>query len=151
MAIALSQFYKYSTNRQTENWSSLEQEIEILETYLDIEKIRFGKRLQYKILCPDALKLSKVPRFLLQPLVENAIKYGYQSNTNSIDIQVVIGEDAHGEILMQVFDGGQPFPENMPSGYGVQSVRKKLDLLLPDADELAFVNEPQKHVAITLY
>lgn len=151
MAIALSHFYKYSTNRQTENWSSLEEEIEILETYLGIEKIRFGERLQYTIICPENLKSTKIPRFLLQPLVENAIKYGYQSNTNSIDIQVLFSQEMEEELLLQVFDGGQPFPDNLRSGYGLQSVRKKLDLLLPERYELALINEPNKHVAITLY
>ncbi len=150
MAIALSHFFKYSTNRQTENWSTVEEEIEILETYLNIEKIRFGERLQYEIQCEDNLKQAKTPRFLLQPLVENAIKYGYQSETNSIDIKVVISQ-LDGELSLAVYDGGQPFPEQMPSGYGVQSVRKKLALLLPEAHELAFINEPQKHVAIVLY
>ncbi|MFK7980911.1 MAG: sensor histidine kinase, partial [Saprospiraceae bacterium] len=48
MAIALSHFFKYSTNRQTENWSTIEKEIEILETYLEIEKIRFGERLRFQ-------------------------------------------------------------------------------------------------------
>ena len=84
-------------------------------------------------------------------IVENAIKYGYQSNTNSIDIQVQISQEANGELLLQVFDEGQPFPNNLPSGYGLQSVRKKLDLLLPEMYELAFINAPKKHVSITLY
>lgn len=150
MAIALSNFFKYSTNRQTENWSTVEEEIEILETYLNIEKIRFGKRLQYEIECEEGLSLVKTPRFLLQPLVENAIKYGYQSDTNSIDIKVVISQ-LDGELSLAIYDGGQPFPERMPSGYGVQSVRKKLALLMPDAHELAFINKPEKHVAIVLY
>lgn len=151
MAIALSHFYKYSTNRQMENWCSMEEEMEILDTYLNIEKIRFGKRLQYVINCPASIKLEKIPRFLLQPLVENAIKYGYQSTTNSIDIEVNISQEVDGSLLLQVFDGGQPFPDNLPSGYGLQSIRKKLDLLLPESYELAFINAPKKHVAITLY
>ncbi|MEM1122815.1 MAG: histidine kinase, partial [Bacteroidota bacterium] len=149
MAIALSHFFKYSTNRQAENWSTVEQEIEMLETYLAIEKIRFGKRLQFKIDCSEDLLTQKMPRFLLQPIVENAIKYGYRAQTNSIDIRIVIQKDNQ-HLICKIFDQGQPFSEQMGSGYGLQSVRKKLELLYPDQHELAFVNEPKKHVAITL-
>lgn len=149
MAIALSHFFKYSTNRQTENWSTIEKEIEILETYLAIEKIRFGDRLQFKMNCPDELFLEKTPRFLLQPIVENAIKYGYQKASNSIDIQIDISKNDN-SIEFKIYDSGAPFSENMPSGYGLQSIRKKLALLYPDRHELAFVNQPKKHVAITL-
>jgi len=150
MAIALSHFFKYSTNRQTENWSTVEKEIEVLETYLEIEKIRFGERLQFTLTCPTDLLASKMPRFLLQPLVENAIKYGYNQPTNSIDIELAITEQNQ-QLQFQLFDGGMPFPYDMPSGYGLQSIRKKLALLYPDKHELAFINVPKKHVAITLF
>jgi len=149
MAIALSHFFKYSTNRQTENWSTIETEMEVLETYLDIEKIRFGERLQFKSSCLDELMEIKMPRFLLQPLVENAIKYGYDKATNNIAIELVIRQQNE-QLQFQLFDGGTPFPDNMPSGYGLQSIRKKLALLYPEKHELAFINEPKKHVLITL-
>jgi len=150
MAIALSHFFKYSTNRQTENWSTIEKEIEILETYLEIEKIRFGDRLQFQLTCPDELLAIKIPRFLLQPIVENAIKYGYDQTTNSIAIQINIQQKAN-QLVFQIYDGGKPFPDDMPSGYGLQSIRKKLALLYPEKHELAFINEPKKHVSITLF
>ena len=149
MAVALSHFFKYSTNRQTENWSTIEQEVEILATYLEIEKIRFGERLKFSLTCPDDLLTSQMPRFLLQPLVENAIKYGYNQATNNIDIELVINQQNQ-QLHFQLFDSGLPFPDNMPSGYGLQSIRKKLALLYPDKHELAFINEPKKHVVIRL-
>lgn len=150
MAIALSHFFKYSTNRQTENWSTIEKEIEILETYLEIEKIRFGDRLQFQLTCPDELLTIKTPRFLLQPIVENAIKCGYDQTTNSIAIQLEISQNGN-QLVFQIYDGGKPFPDNMPSGYGLQSIRKKLALLYPAKHELAFINVPKKHVKITLF
>lgn len=150
MAIALSHFFKYSTNRRTENWSTIEKEIEILETYLEIEKIRFGERLQFQLTCPDELLTTKTPRFLLQPIVENAIKYGYDQATNSIAIQINIHQTTN-QLIFQIYDGGKPFPDNMPSGYGLQSIRKKLALFFPEKHELAFINEPKKHVVITLF
>ena len=126
------------------------KEIEILETYLEIEKIRFGERLQFTLNCPEELMGTQMPRFLLQPLVENAIKYGYNQSTNNIAIQLIISQEAE-QLQFQLFDGGIPFPDNMSSGYGLQSIRKKLALLYPEKHELAFVNEPEKHVAIILF
>jgi len=120
MAIALSHFFKYSTNRQ-----------------------------KFKSSCLDELMEIKMPRFLLQPLVENAIKYGYDKATNNIAIELVIRQQNE-QLQFQLFDGGTPFPDNMPSGYGLQSIRKKLALLYPEKHELAFINEPKKHVLITL-
>ncbi|MFK7981526.1 MAG: sensor histidine kinase [Saprospiraceae bacterium] len=149
MAIALSHFFKYSTNRQTENWSTIEKEIEILETYLEIEKIRFGERLQFQLTCPEELFDAKIPWFLLQPIVENAIKYGYDQATNSIAIQIEISQNGN-QLVFQIYDGGKPFPDDMPAGYGLQSIRKKLALLYPEKHELAFINVPKKQVAITL-
>lgn len=149
MAIALSHFYKQSTNRQGEHWNTIAEAIELLQTYLDIEKIRFGKRLQFDLLCSEELKEEKIPRFLLQPLVENAIKYGYQSETNSIQIRLAIAKEED-QLVIRIFDTGQAFSDNLQSGYGVQSVQKKLELLYPDRHELAFINAPEKQVMIRL-
>jgi len=139
MAIALSHFYKQSTNRQGEHWNTIEEALELLQTYLGIEKIRFGDRLQFDIQCPESLKEEKIPRFLIQPLVENAIKYGYQASTNSITIRLEL-EKIDNQLLIRLFDQGPPFPDNL----------KKLELLYPDRYELAFINLPEKQVVITL-
>jgi len=118
MAIALSHFYKQSTNRQGEHWNTIEEALELLQNYLSIEKIRFGDRLQFEILCPDFLKQEKIPRFLIQPLIENAVKYGYQSSTNSMTIRLEL-EKVKDKLLIRLFDQGPPFPDNLQSGYGV--------------------------------
>ena len=128
MAIALSHFYKQSTNRQGEHWNTIQETLELLQTYLGIEKIRFGDRLQFDVVCPEFLKEEKIPRFLIQPLVENAIKYGYQASTNSMTIRLEL-EKVNEQLLVRLFDQGPLFPDNLQSGYGVQSVQKKFCLL----------------------
>ena len=149
MALALSKFYKYQTNREGEPLITLKEELEMVENYLAIEKIRFGDRLQFKIEIDDLSKQTKIPHFLLQPLVENAIKHGYDDSSEKIDISLEIKTQGK-ELSIHLFDHGKAFNENLNSGYGIKSVMKKLQLFYPDAHTIDFINSPRKHVGIKL-
>jgi len=149
MTLALSEFYKYTTNRGEDPLSSVSDEVEMLETYLGIEKIRFGERLQFDLKVSPGALMDKIPHFLLQPLMENAIKYGYNERTETIDIELII-EKKNKNLQIQIFDSGKPFDEQLSSGYGLKSVLKKLTLLFPNQHHISFVNEPNKHVLITI-
>ncbi len=149
MALALSSFYQYTTNRKEEHLATVEQELEMLNNYLAIEKIRFGDRLIYEVDCAEAAKKAILPRFILQPLVENAIKYGYDAEKDKINIRIVI-QQAGLQTKIQIFDNGVPFKENMSIGYGLRSVSKKLKLLFPNRSSLSYYNRPQKHALITI-
>ena len=149
MAVALSKFYKYSTNRKDKHWTTIAKELDLLETYLVIEKIRFGDQLIIHFDCKEDLKSEQIPRFLLQPLVENAIKYGYNEATKKNIVNVTITEE-NGRLQIKITDEGLPFLENMELGYGLRSVQKKLKLLYPKQHELDFVNAPAKAVVISL-
>ncbi|RZK17261.1 MAG: hypothetical protein EOO43_13665, partial [Flavobacterium sp.] len=76
MTLKLSKLFRYSINSQKENFCSIKEEVEILNTYLDIEKVRFGNRIHFIIDVPKEFEHILVPRFLLQPMVENALKHG---------------------------------------------------------------------------
>ncbi len=147
MALALSAFYKYAANRRGGHVGTLREELDLIRSYLEIEQIRFGDRLVCTIHSAPGLEDRAVPRFLLQPLVENAIKHGYNTQLDRIEIRIESTERA-GELILQVFDNGQPFPENLQVGYGIRSITQKLKLLFPSRHTLAFVNAPHKHVLI---
>ena len=149
MALALSDFYKHSTNRQEEHISNLETELKQLETYLNIEKIRFGERLQYQLDIAEDIKKQLIPRFLLQPLVENAIKYGFNKATNKIELTIQ-GSMEKRQLNLRIMDSGSPFSGTLNTGYGLRGVKKKLKLLYPNAHEIHFMNEPVKQVHIIL-
>jgi len=149
MALALSDFYKHSTNRQDQNWSTLGEELELIKTYLDIEKIRFEDRLQYQLETSENAGLYPIPRFLLQPLVENAIKYGFNKKENKTAITIKV-EGNSKELQIRILDSGPSFSGHMNTGYGLKSVKKKLKLLYPNTHELHFINEPIKQVHIIL-
>lgn len=147
MALALSSFYQYVTNREQEQLSSLTDEIEMLENYLKIEQIRFGDRLTFTFDYSENSLLMKLPRFTLQPLVENAIKYGAQNDR----IEVRLEASAENNTLeIRLFDSGKSFDDNLAMGYGLQSVSKKLRLLFPERHNLEFINAPSKQVYLSI-
>lgn len=76
MLIRLSNFLRISLEKTREEFTSLGQEISLMEDYLDIERVRFGDLLQFFIEVPEGLREAQIPAFILQPLLENAIKHG---------------------------------------------------------------------------
>lgn len=149
MALALSDFYKHTTNRQEEYMSTVGAEIQQLETYLNIEKIRFGERLQYDLDIENTLKRVQLPRFLLQPLVENAIKYGFNKAKDKIMVAVKV-ERENDQLYIYIKDSGPAFSGQLNTGYGLRSVKKILKLVYPKQHEIHFLNEPEKQVHIIL-
>ena len=149
MALALSDFYKYSINRQENPWSTIEKEIELLKVYLGIEKIRFGERLQYTIEMTPTISSHSIPHFLLQPVVENAIKHGFDLVENKINISIKI-LSINKALHIEIQDSGPPFSDQLNTGYGLRSVKKKLKLLYPNKHEIHFMNQPNKQVHIIL-
>lgn len=149
MTLALSKFYKYSTNRTDENWTTVAKELELINTYLEIERIRFGDTLEVDLLSDESLVDFQIPHFLLQPLVENGIKYGYDTHSDKIKVSVIV-EEVGRNVSIKVLDSGPPFEESMELGYGLKSVQQKLKLLYPDQHQLDFTNLPEKGVFITI-
>jgi len=141
MALALSDFYKHSINRNENHWSTLGEELQLLKTYLGIEKIRFGERLHYTMETEETLNKQVIPHFLLQPLVENAIKYGFNLSNNKTIIGIktlLINKQLH----IKITDSGPPFSAQLNTGYGLRSVQKKLKLLYPNKHEIINNQKP---------
>lgn len=149
MALSLSDFYKYVTNRGEKKLSSVAEELEMVTNYLEIEKIRFGEKLNYTVDVEENVLLESIPYFLLQPLLENAIKYGYNNQSDSIDVKLVVKKE-RGLMSIMVFDSGSPFLDEIQKGYGLRSVTKKLKLFYPDKHSIYFVNSPAKHLLIEI-
>lgn len=148
MTLKLSKLFRYSINSMQENQHSLSEELEILNTYLDIEKVRFGDRMAFETLVPEDLKTLSVPRFLIQPLVENSIKHGLKNRPSDAVIKIT-AEKLNENLLISIADNGIPFPENIQMGHGLQSTYDKLKLIYGSAYDLQFINEP-KQIKITI-
>lgn len=148
MVVNLSELFRYSLNSQETHFVSIEEELNIVEIYLKIEKVRFGDNLIYELEVDRELYQEKIPRFLLQPLVENAIKHAL-SRIKKGKLKVEIKKN--NELLeIGVYDNGHPFPEPKQLGYGLKSTYDKLNLLYPNGHSLEFVNGEEKKVYIVL-
>ena len=150
MAIALADFYRYSTNRKDEFMVSISEEIETIKAYLYIEKIRFDDLLKYEIEVDDKTEQIKIPRFTLQPLVENAIKYGYNPTKKRIEISIHLDLEEDQILSIRIYDNGPPFEDDISSGYGLSSIRKKLESSFKENYNITFQNQPDKYVQIKI-
>lgn len=133
----LSDFLRGTLRKEDNQWISLEEELQHLQLYLDIEKVRFGHRLSTQINNEtDGVKLL-LPAMLLQPVVENAIKFGLYDTTGDITISIEANKD-DGNLILQVknpFDPETASPKK-GTGFGLSSVQRRLYLLFARNDLL---------------
>jgi signal transduction histidine kinase len=117
---ALLRFSLDATDRHT---VQLDRELKVMTDYLQIEKARFGNRLQYSIDVPRELWVTQVPPFSLQTLVENSVKHG----GNEIR---VTGRNGNGLVLLNVWDSGKGFAKDaFVPGHGLENLRSRLNAL----------------------
>ena len=132
MISRLSDLLRITFDRSGEPKVSLKEEIDFLQKYLDIEQTRFQDRLTVHVhVDSDALD-GEVPRMILQPLVENAIKHGIAGRSGGDHVQITAG--LYGERLwMQVRDNGGGLQvrtlKALRTGVGLSNTRARLDCL----------------------
>jgi signal transduction histidine kinase len=118
MILNLSTFFRASLARETSENVPLSEEVRLQLLYLDIEKVRFPERLVVKVAVPARLGDALVPALILQPLVENAIKYGVSRSQRPVT--VTIAADQVGDRLeLWVRDDGETSPTAAEAGCGV--------------------------------
>jgi two-component system, LytTR family, sensor kinase len=149
MTLKLSRLFRYSINSNQENMALLTDEMEIVNTYLDIEKVRFGDRLNFVIDVCESVKNEHIPRFLIQPLVENALKHGLNDMASNGKLKISVTRDGE-NLMIAIADNGKPFPADLNIGYGLQSTYDKLALLYEENYQLQIINTPEKQVRILI-
>jgi LytS/YehU family sensor histidine kinase len=105
MLIRLSHFLRISLEKTREESTTLGQEISVLEDYLDIERVRFGDQLQFSIEVPECLREALIPAFILQPLLENAIKHGIAGRPTGGRIHLRASQEDR-VLVLEVRDNG---------------------------------------------
>jgi two-component system, LytTR family, sensor kinase len=133
----LSDFLRGTLRKENDQWSSLKEEIAYLELYLDIEKVRFGYRLETKILYDEEILTMKLPSLLLQPVVENAIKFGLYDTIGEvlITIEAKANDDVLEINIKNPFDAETAQPLK-GTGFGLSSIQRRLFLLFARKDLL---------------
>ncbi|MGM8361022.1 sensor histidine kinase [Flavobacterium sp. ARAG 55.4] len=149
MALSLSDLFRHSINRKGKKVNTLGDELSLVQNYLEIEQIRFGDRLDFSIDVDADLLNVEIPMFILQPLVENAIKHGISKIEGQGQIILKVSEKGEG-ILISIQDNGPDFPEGLVSGHGLQTVYDLLRFTYGDKAEMSWHNEPQKEINIQI-
>lgn len=131
----LSDFLRGALKKEDHQWITLADELQHLGLYLDMEKMRFGHRLSTEIFTDEACLKVLLPPMLLQPIVENAIKFGLYDTTESITITLTAKtSDDYLEITVKnPFDPETSSP-GKGTGFGLSSVQRRLYLLFARND-----------------
>lgn len=148
MALALARLLRQSLGGGSAATVPLRDEIAFARDYLDVERYRLGDRLRTTLDIGDDVLGWPVPRFALQPLVENAVKHG--AGARAGDVSVAVSARRVGDTLeLAVEDDGPPFADGWMAGTGLGSVRERLALLYGDRAALT-VRDAPKRVVLTL-
>jgi two-component sensor histidine kinase len=127
MLAALSDFLRLVLATSGEQELPLQRELELVERYLAIEHARFGDRLSYQVDVPAELQPALVPAFLLQPLVENAVRHGLEPRPGAGSVSIRARRD-NGHLHLEVADDGVGLPDQLPAreGIGLVNTRARL-------------------------
>ncbi|KAA2239570.1 hypothetical protein F0L74_25575 [Chitinophaga agrisoli] len=149
LVLLLSKFFRFTLHKNSATYHTVMDELDIVRTYLDMQQIRFERRMQYTIDADPGTLSLQTASFVLQPLVENAVKHGIEARAAGgvIDIKIRVAGAA---MVITVADPGPAFPERPHTGAGLQLVMNKLKLLYADDYSLTFNNTPEKYVQLTV-
>ncbi len=156
MLTKLSSFLRFSLVSQPMQKTTLEEEIYALSLYLDIEKIRFQERLKIVMNISEEAKSALIPSLLLQPLVENSIKYAINPKIEGgcITISAVIKNN---KLKITLSDDGPGFTNivhkeisQLSSGVGIANTRERLSKLYPDENSFDIISRETKGVTIKI-
>ena len=121
-------FLRMALSRSRERISTIDQEMEMNRSYLNLFKVRMGDRLFFRMDIPEKVKGLPLPPMLVQPLVENALRHGLEPKIEGGEI--FIKADRVGDILrIEVADTGLGFQKKSPSGLGLSNLRERLQTL----------------------
>jgi two-component system LytT family sensor kinase len=131
----LSELLKAAFDEMEEPDVPLGRELDLIDAYLGIEQIRFGDRLRVTIDAPDAARAIPVPPFLLQPIVENAIKHGVAPLRGPAFVTIAARLE-HDRLCVRVIDSGRGFDHTSGSrsGRGLHLAERRLKAFAPDAE-----------------
>ena len=136
----LAFIFRYTLKFSNQNLVSLENELELVSTYLEIEKIRFGSRLEVQISVEPEVKDVQIPAFVIQTLVENCIKHGIAKIIGRGIVSIDAYEE-EGFMVCEVYDNGPGIdPDRIYRGTGLNNITTRMERMYEADDLLLFEN-----------
>lgn len=132
----LSSFFRASLGAPAGALLPLQEELDVVGSYLEIEAARFGERLAVEIEAPEALYPALIPHFLLQPLVENAVKHGVAGSKRRVTVRVTARAEGRSLVLTVRDDGAAGAVAPPGAGIGLANVAARLQALFGEEGRL---------------
>lgn len=143
----LSDFFRYTLEKDTNNLNTIGMEIEAIKNYLNIQKIRYEEKLEFNFSIDPLTQDIEIPFFIIHPLVENAVKYGTATCNPPLQVHIksaIVNKD----LMIEVVNSGSLISEseNIIDGTntGIENIRKRLDLVYPNKYKLSLTEEDSK-------
>ncbi|MBO9545615.1 histidine kinase [Caulobacter sp.] len=129
MLARLAEFLRLTLAADPQAMITLDDELATLQAYLEIESVRFRDRLGLEFSCPAELRGALVPSFILQPLIENAVKHGVAPTSRPVTIRLEASRDGD-DLVVIVEDDGEAAVQHVGGmGVGLTNVRQRLEVL----------------------
>jgi LytS/YehU family sensor histidine kinase len=153
MLAGLSDLLRKALDTSDRQEVPLKDELDFLNLYLEIQKVRFRERLKIELsIDPRSLSVP-VPNFILQPLVENAIQHGIAPRAEGGSLTISSDMEGH-RLILRVRDSGPGFPEgdtdSPKKGFGLTNTRARLDLHYGPLHSLHLENSPEGGASVIL-
>ncbi|MEY8392242.1 sensor histidine kinase [Lachnospiraceae bacterium 45-W7] len=163
--LSLSQMFRLVLN-QGDSIVTVKIEMELLERYLHIQKMRFGKRFEYEIQIEQAMMAEEIPKLILQPFVENAIVHGFEKGENPFFLSIR-GQKREGCLHFQIHDTGigmssqqmeaiwekEEDPEHSShriGKYAIRNVKERMELIYHEDYELVIESEEGRGTTVRI-
>lgn len=161
MIIALSKLLRYSINNSSSE-VEIQEDMEYTQNYLDIQKYRFGQRLNYILHVPAELNHCIVPKLLIQPIIENAIKYGFRDCQHIlVEIEIIMIED---RLMIMINNNGTEIdeeslreirfmlasPANFSEHSGLYNVNRRIQLMYGESYGLEIMSKHDEGTTVKI-
>jgi sensor histidine kinase YesM len=142
LVIGLSDLLRYILHEGSRQWVPLSSELKMINDYITLEQIRYGKRLEIDKELPADTNGLMIAPLLLLPFVENCFKHGTSQMLDQAWIRLSVEVDKN-KLKMTLVNARSPMaqPDQSSSGIGIANVRKRLELLYPGKHELVITEE----------
>jgi len=128
MVSHLSELLRYSIQFNNNEKVTIEEELEIVQKYLELETIHYENRLSFEIDSSPELKGFKIPPMIIQLMAENAVKHGISQVKGGGEIKVLVSADS-GELMLQVSNTGKLKEHNGDGGIGLRNATERIRIL----------------------
>jgi two-component system, LytTR family, sensor kinase len=145
----LSELLRLTLARGESQWTTVEEELEAVHRYLGIVGVRFGDRLRYEVRVDPDVASARLPDFLLQPLLENAVAHGIAPLARGGTIALDIRRHSHW-LCVRLSDDGVGLADEWSEGIGLSATRRRMEMLFGSHASLSIARGSERGTVVTI-